>query len=104
MRRTLLGILIGLAIGAGAARAESIQVTGYTTPPDWTTADGMLVGPGVAACPAWFPFGTTLEIDGIGTVVCHDRTPGSPQLIDVWFADRADCFRVTGIREYRRTE
>lgn len=100
MRRLLIGIAIGLVINAVAARAETIQVTGYSTPSDWTTADRTPLGPGIAACPAWMRFGTVLEIDGVGLVTCHDRTPGNPQLIDVWFDRVADCFAVTGIRTY----
>lgn len=72
-------------------------VTGYILP--GSTADGTPVGPGVAACPAWMPFGTALNVDGFGSVVCHDRyADGQGDLIDVWVPTLAEAYAVTGYR------
>lgn len=39
----------------------------------------------VAACPPEMPFGTKLEIEGIGVVTCHDRGGAiKEKRIDVW--------------------
>lgn len=39
----------------------------------------------VAACPSTMPFGTRLEIEGIGIVTCHDRGGAiKGKRIDVW--------------------
>lgn len=76
--------------------AAVMAVTGYSLPPTWTTADGSHLYAGEAACPAQFPFGTVLDIEGIGAVACHDRTPGNPWLIDVWEPSKADCYAITG--------
>lgn len=53
------------------------------------TADGYQLKPEdafkVAACPPEMPFGTRLQIDGIGKVVCRDRGSAiKNRKIDVW--------------------
>jgi len=40
---------------------------------DGITASGIKVHRGTLACPSSFPFGTKIEIDGMGTFVCEDR-------------------------------
>jgi peptidoglycan hydrolase-like protein with peptidoglycan-binding domain/3D (Asp-Asp-Asp) domain-containing protein len=53
-------------------------------------ADGTPVYPGMVAAPASYPFGTTIKLDGIGTVVVHDRggainvLDGDVHRIDLW--------------------
>lgn len=53
-------------------------------------ADGTPVYPGMIAAPSVYPFGTTIKLDGIGTVVVHDRggainvLGGDVHRLDVW--------------------
>lgn len=53
-------------------------------------ADGTPVYPGMIAAPASYPFGTTIKLDGIGTVVVHDRggainvLGGDVHRLDLW--------------------
>lgn len=53
-------------------------------------ADGTAVYPGMVAAPASYPFGTTIKLDGIGTVTVHDRggainvLNGDVHRIDLW--------------------
>lgn len=53
-------------------------------------ADGTPVYPGMVAAPAEYPFGTTISLGGIGTVVVHDRggainvLDGDVHRIDLW--------------------
>lgn len=64
---------------------QSFEVTAYTSGPESTskrsgdpgygiTASGELVSENhTAACPPSLPFGTRLEIEGLGERVCEDR-------------------------------
>ncbi|TSC78889.1 MAG: SpoIID/LytB protein [Candidatus Peregrinibacteria bacterium Gr01-1014_25] len=53
-------------------------------------ADGTPVYPGMIAAPASYPFGTRVDLPGIGVVAVHDRggaiteLPGGPHRLDVW--------------------
>ncbi len=53
-------------------------------------ADGTPVYPGMIAAPASYPFGTTITLDGVGTVVVHDRggainvLGGDVHRLDLW--------------------
>jgi peptidoglycan hydrolase-like protein with peptidoglycan-binding domain len=53
-------------------------------------ADGTPVYPGMIAAPAAYPFGTTIELKGLGTVVVHDRggainvLDGDIHRLDLW--------------------
>jgi 3D (Asp-Asp-Asp) domain-containing protein len=63
------------------------------------TADGHLLTPAdaykVAACPPEMPFGTKLQIDGVGTVVCHDHGGAiKKKRIDVWAGYGEDGLRL----------
>jgi 3D (Asp-Asp-Asp) domain-containing protein len=57
----------------------SITATAYTASADecgkadGITASGNQVHRGTLACPKSYPFGTKIEIDGMGTYVCEDR-------------------------------
>ena len=72
-------------------------VTGYVDA--GITADGTPVAVGVAACPQRMAFGQVLYIEGVGTVTCRDRTPGNPELIDVWVPTVAEAYAITGQRQ-----
>lgn len=100
MRPLALALAAVLACLPLAARAEggTIWTTGYSCPPYCgLTASGVPVGPGVAACPSWMPFGTVLRVEGIGTVTCWDR---GPDWLDLWFPTLAECYRITGLHAY----
>ncbi len=97
-RRAILlaAVLALLPSAALAADGDPMLVHGYVD--SGTTADGTPTAPGVAACPLRMALGTVLLIEGIGTVVCHDRTPGNPELVDVWVGSVAEAFALTGYR------
>ena len=82
--------------------APAILVTGYTCPPFCApTADGKPIGPGLAACPPSWPFGTAVDIDGVGIVTCDDSyDPSLSDRIDVFEASEDDCYLITGLHEY----
>jgi 3D (Asp-Asp-Asp) domain-containing protein len=81
-----------------AFEPTAIWVTGYTCPPYCDpTADGTPVGPGSAACPPWWLFGTRVNIEGIGTVTCNDLyDPTLGPRIDVFEPDDDACYQITG--------
>lgn len=83
----------------------AIFVTGYTCPPYCApTADGMPVGPGSAACPPSWPFGTEVAIDGVGLVRCDDIYDSTlTERIDVFELTEDDCYQITGWHEYSAT-
>jgi 3D (Asp-Asp-Asp) domain-containing protein len=77
-----------------------ILVTGYSSTPDqtwgdpFTTASGTTVHIGTMACPAQYPFGTKIAIEGRGTYVCEDRggaIKGSH--FDMWFESRIEALQ-----------
>jgi hypothetical protein len=66
-------------------RREYLRVTFYTLP--GRMASGALVHEGAAACSAWIPFGTILELPDGRQVVCEDRGHGDwywAGWLDVW--------------------
>jgi 3D (Asp-Asp-Asp) domain-containing protein len=64
----------------------------------FVTSDGTRLTPDmafkVAACPPEMPFGTKIDIQGIGTVTCHDRGGAiKDKRIDVWAGVGMDALR-----------
>lgn len=95
--------LILLASGRANASGSVQFVTGYTCdvahgqPYCGATASGAMVGPGMAACPPNFAFGTPILVhfpDGDATFVCTDRGPVDHW--DLWWPTLADCYAHTG--------
>jgi 3D (Asp-Asp-Asp) domain-containing protein len=80
------------------AGGSSIWVTGYTCPPYCApTADGTPVGPGSAACPPNWAFGTRVLIEGVGLVTCNDLYEDDLSTrIDVFEPDDDACYQITG--------
>ena len=75
---------------------RKILVTGYSSTPDqcwgnpFKTASGTRVHNGTMACPAQYPFGTKIKIEGIGTFVCEDRGGAiKGNHFDRWFTSRS---------------
>jgi 3D (Asp-Asp-Asp) domain-containing protein len=61
------------------------------------TADGTPTGPGTAACPPSLPFGTVLEVEDVGRVVCHDTyAPYLSDRLDIFVPSVADAYALTG--------
>lgn len=81
---------------------SNIYVTGYTCPPYCDpTAVGLPVGPGSAACPPWWAFGTKISIQGVGVVTCTDLyDPDLGEHIDVFEPDDESCYEITGWHPY----
>jgi 3D (Asp-Asp-Asp) domain-containing protein len=84
--------------------AEVFEVTAYTAYEESTgkspghpafgiTASGKRVQAGVsAACPPSMPFGTRIEIEGVGERVCHDRGAAITEgRIDVYMPELNDA-------------
>ena len=66
-------------------RQEFLRVTFYTLP--GRMASGAMVHEGAAACSAWMPFGTVLELPDGRQVTCLDRGLGDRYWrgwIDIW--------------------
>ena len=58
------------------------------------SADGSLVYPGMAAAPSSFPFGTKLQIPGIGIVAVHDRGGAiKNNRLDIWVGQGEEGLR-----------
>lgn len=77
-----------------------ILVTGYSSTPDqcwgnpFITASGARVHVGTMACPPEYPFGTKIEIDGMGTYVCEDRGGAiKGNHFDMWFESRGEALQ-----------
>jgi len=76
------------------------RVTAYTSSPDETwgdptiTASGAKTGPGVAACPASIPFGTTVIIEE-KEYQCEDRTAERfrEDTFDIWMETKDEAFQ-----------
>lgn len=102
MRVTRALAIVGMLAMASVsvASAQTLLVTGYDD--TGTTADGTAAGPGVAACPASWAFGTTFTVEGYGTWTCHDRYSARlSDRVDLWFGTDAECYQVT---RYRNVE
>lgn len=76
----------------------SILVTGYSSTPDqtdgdpFTTASGTTVHKGTMACPAQYPFGTKISIQGRGSYICEDRGGKiKGNHFDMWFESREEA-------------
>ena len=80
----------------------NIWVTGYTCPPYCApTADGTPVGPGSAACPPQWAFGTRVLIEGVGMVTCNDiYADYLTTRIDVFEPDDNACYAITGYHAF----
>lgn len=90
-------------------RETEITVTGYSSTPDqcwgnpFITASGARVHKGTMACPAEYPFGTKIEIEGMGTYVCEDRGGAiKGNHFDMWFESRGEALNW-GVRTVSAT-
>ncbi len=79
-------------------KETDITVTGYSSTPDqcsgnpFITASGARVHKGTMACPPEYPFGTKIEIEGMGTYVCEDRGGAiKGNHFDMWFESRGEA-------------
>lgn len=60
---------------------------------DGITASGIKVHRGTLACPPNFPFGTKIEIDGMGTFVCEDRGGAiKGNHVDIYMPTKKEAF------------
>lgn len=60
---------------------------------DGITASGVKVHRGTLACPSSFPFGTKIEIDGMGIFVCEDRGGAiKGNHIDIYMPTKKEAF------------
>ncbi|MDZ7611153.1 MAG: 3D domain-containing protein [Candidatus Moranbacteria bacterium] len=79
-------------------KETQIMVTGYSSTPDqcwgnpFRTASGTRVHTGTMACPPEYPFGTKIEIEGMGTYTCEDRGGAiKGNIFDMWFPSRGEA-------------
>ncbi|MFO7807052.1 MAG: 3D domain-containing protein [Candidatus Moraniibacteriota bacterium] len=79
-------------------KETQIMVTGYSSTPDqcwgdpFRTASGSRVHKGTMACPPEYPFGTKIEIEGMGTYTCEDRGGAiKGNQFDMWFPSRGEA-------------
>lgn len=75
-----------------------ILITGYSSTPDqcwgdpFTTASGSRVHVGTMACPPQYPFGTIVEVEGMGSYICEDRGGAiKGDHFDMWFESRSEA-------------
>ena len=105
VRRTVIALFFAILWGATAFASETWLVTAYC--PDKTccgskacglTASGKMAKPGMVAC-NWLPFGTRVQIQGLGIFTVEDR--GAKSLfgsktnhikhVDVFFKKHSDA-------------
>lgn len=94
--------LIPSVIHYEAPKGEMVYatITAYTSSEDetdedpWTTAAGTRPGPGTIACPAKWPFGTIVEIEG-ARYRCEDRMNKryrDKEHYDIWLTSKEEAF------------
>jgi 3D (Asp-Asp-Asp) domain-containing protein len=60
---------------------------------DGITASGIKVHRGTLACPRQFPFGTKMEIEGMGTFTCEDRGGAiKANHVDIYVPTKSEAF------------
>jgi 3D (Asp-Asp-Asp) domain-containing protein len=60
---------------------------------DGITASGIKVHRGTLACPSSFPFGTKIEIDGMGMFTCEDRGGAiKGNHVDIYMSTKKEAF------------
>ena len=85
---------------AGLLAIQPITVTAYVEA--GVTASGVYTHPGTVACPPALDFGQQVVIDGLGTYTCEDSySRALGPRFDVWVADRATAFALTGRYTWR---
>ncbi|RCX22922.1 3D (Asp-Asp-Asp) domain-containing protein [Fontibacillus phaseoli] len=97
------------ATGKLPSEPETYVVTAYSIGDDYTpshgiTASGARVEDGItAACPRELPFGTRVEIEGVGERTCYDRGGKiKGKRIDVYIPEISDALKF-GKRELEVT-
>lgn len=101
MRHTAQVQSIGIESDNSTATVKFATVTAYTAQETCHNgcimASGKKAYVGAVACPRALPFGTTVEIDGIGKLTCEDRTA-------LKYDGRFDVFFGYSVSDYQRAK